>query len=96
MAARTLLTRYAHKGVSVHVEWTPVLGLSAQQSKPDAGHAVVAKYNRVRDATQLRSVIGLAGQDAAVDALLTGEITSLSLRGLLSSCLGSAGVDESR
>lgn len=39
---------------------------------PDAGHATVAGYDVVRDAEQLRHVIGLAGQNAAVDENLTG------------------------
>ncbi len=41
--------------------------------RPDAGQARVAGYHVVRDATALRSVIGLAGQFAAVDELLTGR-----------------------
>jgi ABC-2 type transport system ATP-binding protein len=40
---------------------------------PDAGHAEVAGYEVVRDAVALRSVIGLAGQYAAVDQNLTGR-----------------------
>lgn len=39
---------------------------------PDSGHATVAGYDVVRDAPALRSVIGLAGQYAAVDEILTG------------------------
>ena len=41
--------------------------------RPDAGHARVAGYDVVRDATQVRYRIGLAGQQAAVDELLTGR-----------------------
>jgi ABC-2 type transport system ATP-binding protein len=41
--------------------------------KPDAGKATVAGYDVVRDAVQLRSEIGLAGQYAAVDETLTGR-----------------------
>ena len=41
--------------------------------KPDAGRAQVAGFDVVADATPLRSVIGLAGQYAAVDELLTGR-----------------------
>jgi ABC-2 type transport system ATP-binding protein len=41
--------------------------------EPDGGHAEVAGLDCVRDANQLRSRIGLAGQYAAVDALLTGR-----------------------
>ncbi len=40
---------------------------------PDAGRARVAGYDTVRDAATLRSVIGLTGQYAAVDELLTGR-----------------------
>jgi len=40
---------------------------------PDAGHASVAGFDVVHDARSLRSVIGLAGQFAAVDELLTGR-----------------------
>jgi ABC-2 type transport system ATP-binding protein len=41
--------------------------------EPDAGHAEVAGLDCVRDAHALRSKIGLAGQYAAVDELLTGR-----------------------
>jgi ABC-2 type transport system ATP-binding protein len=41
--------------------------------KPDAGHAEVAGLDVVRHANELRSQIGLAGQYAAVDELLTGR-----------------------
>jgi ABC transporter DrrB family efflux protein len=41
--------------------------------KPDRGRARVAGYDVVVDAQPLRSVIGLAGQYAAVDELLTGR-----------------------
>jgi ABC-2 type transport system ATP-binding protein len=40
---------------------------------PDAGHARVAGYDVVRDAEHVRARIGLAGQQAAVDELLTGR-----------------------
>jgi ABC-2 type transport system ATP-binding protein len=49
--------------------------------KPDAGHARVAGYDVVADAAPLRSAIGLAGQFAAVDELLTGR-ENLELVGL--------------
>lgn len=39
---------------------------------PDAGHAEVAGFDVVRQAAELRSAIGLAGQYAAVDENLTG------------------------
>src|SRR5579859_6253736 len=41
--------------------------------EPDGGSARVAGLDVVRDAQRLRSQIGLAGQYAAVDALLTGR-----------------------
>ena len=50
--------------------------------KPDQGRAEVAGYDVVRDAAALRSVIGLAGQYAAVDENLTGR-ENLELVGLL-------------
>src|SRR5579871_4334488 len=40
---------------------------------PDGGRAEVGGFDVVRDAHRLRSSIGLAGQYAAVDALLTGR-----------------------
>ena len=40
---------------------------------PDSGRAAVMGYDVVRDAAALRSVIGLAGQFAAVDENLTGR-----------------------
>src|SRR5439155_9378869 len=40
--------------------------------RPDAGRAIVAGYDVVREAEPLRHVIGLAGQSAAVDENLTG------------------------
>src|SRR5262249_15921152 len=49
--------------------------------RPDAGRARVAGYEVVADAAPLRSVIGLAGQYAAVDELLTGR-ENLELVGL--------------
>ncbi len=41
--------------------------------KPDGGRAVVAGFDVVRQADQLRSRIGLTGQNAAVDENLTGR-----------------------
>jgi ABC-2 type transport system ATP-binding protein len=49
---------------------------------PDAGRAEVAGHDVVRDAVALRSVIGLAGQNAAVDPHLTG-LENLELVGRL-------------
>jgi ABC-2 type transport system ATP-binding protein len=50
--------------------------------RPDSGHARVAGFDVVSQADQLRSSIGLAGQYAAVDELLTGR-ENLELVGLL-------------
>jgi ABC-2 type transport system ATP-binding protein len=41
--------------------------------RPDAGRATVAGLDVVRDAAAVRSVIGLAGQSAALDEVLTGR-----------------------
>src|SRR5689334_10701365 len=49
--------------------------------RPDSGRATVAGFDVVRDAARVRSVIGLAGQYAAVDELLTGR-ENLELIGL--------------
>ena len=49
--------------------------------RPDSGTAHVAGYDVVTDAGSLRGVIGLAGQYAAVDELLTGR-ENLELVGL--------------
>lgn len=49
--------------------------------RPDSGRATVAGFDVVAQATPLRSVIGLAGQYAAVDELLTGR-ENLELTGL--------------
>jgi ABC-2 type transport system ATP-binding protein len=57
--------------------------------KPDAGHAEVAGLDVVRDADKLRARIGLAGQYAAVDDLLTGR-ENLEMFGRLYHIAGSA------
>src|SRR5262245_30899660 len=49
--------------------------------RPDGGRALVHGLDVVRDATRLRALIGLAGQYAAVDELLTGR-ENLELVGL--------------
>ena len=49
--------------------------------RPDSGRATVAGFDVVAQAAPLRSVIGLAGQYAAVDELLTGR-ENLELIGL--------------
>lgn len=52
---------------------TTTVRILATLLKPDAGHATVAGFDVVRQAMQLRSVIGLSGQYAAVDENLTGR-----------------------
>jgi oleandomycin transport system ATP-binding protein len=50
---------------------------------PDAGHARVGGYDVVRDAHQVRQLIGLTGQYAAVDEMLTGAENLLLIGRLL-------------
>ena len=57
--------------------------------KPDEGHAEVGGLDVVRDADKLRARIGLAGQYAAVDDLLTGR-ENLEMFGRLYHIAGSA------
>src|SRR6266545_2045726 len=77
---------HALKGVDLAVEPASVFGLLGPNGagktttvrilttllRPDAGRAIVAGYDVVRQAEPLRHVIGLAGQSAAVDENLTG------------------------
>src|SRR5829696_2316744 len=51
---------------------TTAVRILATLLEPDAGSAQVAGFDVVRQATALRSRIGLAGQNAAVDENLTG------------------------
>jgi ABC-2 type transport system ATP-binding protein len=85
----------ALSGVSLHVGRGTVLGLLGPNGagkttmirvlttllRPDAGQARVAGFDVVADGQRVRSVIGLAGQYAAVDELLTGR-ENLELVGL--------------
>jgi ABC-2 type transport system ATP-binding protein len=52
---------------------TTIVRILTTLLNPDGGSARVAGYDVVRDAEALRSVIGLAGQYAAVDENLTGR-----------------------
>jgi ABC-2 type transport system ATP-binding protein len=52
---------------------TTTVRILATLLRPDAGRATVAGFDVVREADQLRTVIGLSGQYAAVDENLTGR-----------------------
>jgi ABC-2 type transport system ATP-binding protein len=52
---------------------TTLVRILATLLAPDAGTATVAGHDVVDDAAKVRAVIGLTGQYAAVDELLTGE-----------------------
>ncbi|MGC2372333.1 MAG: ATP-binding cassette domain-containing protein [Solirubrobacteraceae bacterium] len=60
---------------------TTLVRILATLLKPDSGQATVAGCDVVADAARLRSLIGLTGQFAAVDELLTGR-ENLELVGL--------------
>ncbi len=51
--------------------------------RPDAGHAEVCGHDVVRDAHQVRRLIGLTGQYASVDEMLTGAENLLLIGRLL-------------
>jgi oleandomycin transport system ATP-binding protein len=51
--------------------------------EPDAGRATVGGYDVVRDAHQVRQLLGLTGQYAAVDEMLTGTENLLLIGRLL-------------
>jgi oleandomycin transport system ATP-binding protein len=51
--------------------------------RPDAGHATVGGYDVLRDAHQVRQLIGLTGQYAGVDEMLTGSENLLLIGRLL-------------
>jgi len=52
---------------------TTTVRILATLLRPDTGHATVAGFDVVRQAQQLRHVIGLSGQYAAIDENLTGR-----------------------
>ena len=60
--------------------------------RPDAGRATVGGYDVVREPAKVRSLIGLTGQFAAVDELLSGQ-ENLYMIGRL---LGMLGVGSER
>ena len=52
---------------------TTTVRIIATLLRPDAGHATVAGFDTVKQAQELRRIIGLSGQYAAVDENLTGR-----------------------
>ena len=60
---------------------TTLVRILATLLRPDSGRATVAGCDVIADAARLRSLIGLTGQFAAVDELLTGR-ENLELVGL--------------
>ncbi|HEX5903541.1 MAG TPA: ATP-binding cassette domain-containing protein [Actinomycetota bacterium] len=58
--------------------------------RPDAGRAIVGGYDVVHEPAKVRSVIGLTGQYAAVDELLSGEENLYMLGRLLGTSRSSA------
>jgi len=62
---------------------TTIVRMLATLSEPTAGTARVGGFDIVRDAARVRSLIGLTGQFAGVDELLTGEENLLFIGRLL-------------
>jgi oleandomycin transport system ATP-binding protein len=62
---------------------TTAVRIVATLLEPDAGHAVVGGYDVVREAHQVRQLIGLTGQYASVDEQLTGAENLLLIGRLL-------------
>jgi ABC-2 type transport system ATP-binding protein len=52
---------------------TTAVRVLATLLRPDSGHALVAGFDVARQASQVRARIGLAGQNAAVDEILSGR-----------------------
>jgi ABC-2 type transport system ATP-binding protein len=61
---------------------TTAIRILATLTRPDAGHAMVAGHDIVRQSREVRARIGLAGQHAAVDDDLTGQ-ENLVILGLM-------------
>jgi daunorubicin resistance ABC transporter ATP-binding subunit len=61
---------------------TTLVRVLATLVRPDDGHASIGGFDVQKDATTVRTLIGLAGQFATVDELLTGR-ENLELVGLL-------------
>lgn len=52
---------------------TTAVRVLATLLRPDSGHAWVAGFDVVRQASQVRARIGLAGQNSGVDEILSGR-----------------------
>src|SRR5579863_8577318 len=74
---------------------TTVVRILTTLLRPDAGHAEVVGLDVVKQADALRSKIGLAGQNAAVDEYLTGY-ENLEMVGRLYHLAGSAARQRAR
>ena len=62
---------------------TTAVRIFATLLRPDDGHATVGGYDVVRQAHQVRQLVGLTGQFAAVDEMLTGTENLLLIGRLL-------------
>jgi len=62
---------------------TTAVRVLATLIRPDAGHATVGGYDVVRQAHQVRELIGLTGQYASVDETLTGTENLIMIGRLL-------------
>jgi oleandomycin transport system ATP-binding protein len=62
---------------------TTAVRILATLLEPDAGHAEVCGHDAVRDAHQVRQLVGLTGQYASVDEMLTGAENLLLIGRLL-------------
>ncbi|HEY0448115.1 ATP-binding cassette domain-containing protein [Actinophytocola sp.] len=62
---------------------TTAVRILATLLRPDGGHAQVCGYDVVRDAHRVRQLIGLTGQYASVDEMLTGAENLLLIGRLL-------------
>jgi len=62
---------------------TTAVRVLATLLRPDAGHATVGGYDVVRDAHQVRRLVGMTGQYASVDENLTGTENLLLIGRLL-------------
>jgi oleandomycin transport system ATP-binding protein len=62
---------------------TTAVRVLATLLRPDAGHATVGGYDVVRDAHQVRRMVGMTGQYASVDENLTGTENLLLIGRLL-------------